>query len=883
MPQCRYPRPGQRLAPTLLRDALRVPLPARFCRSDRNSTWMLCDLDERAWEHFGPEACQELAAEVVATVGRVMRSASPLLCCRLPALPTQMRMTDLELNPRTVNSLRSAGLLDRPQDLPGMTIGQLLSLRGFWVKSLVDLLSAIEYASSHPESKGSANGNPSRRRSELHRYPQPGHRLAPQTLREFLDELIPEHLARGTQFEGQRLYNLDESVWEHFTPGAISDLAALVVARVAAGMHTPLLHGRRVPRPPKSVHLEDLRLENRTSHCLQQVGLGDRLDALAGWTIGDLMSIQAFGAKCLLDLLCALETTIAREGRLDHRLTTEARALAAMPEVGPIHFNDPRLGPLLRNLDHTADTLWQMMAKLLKRRTDPPDPAQLCLQLIQLRQTISDYLQRPLEDELTEIFVPENNPRDRNIMAAYLGWGGKPGQTLESLGQQCGLSRERVRQVCALALKRSQGIPVFAPVLDRALAFVSQRLPSPTDSLEATLRSSRITRSVLPLTSLNLAAAALGREQPLAIARVGSKDLAVRPEHAGLPLLVAQAATRMAQTFGVATVDQIRTSLVHEHPQAAGQDSLLLQTLQLLPDFAWLDKRCSWFRLNSLPQYGLRSMIDKVLSLAKQIDVSRLHSALGRCRRVRRRLPPPSVLLEFCRQTPGIVVDGTLVREAANLDWRQVLRGVELGMAEVLHEHGPVLDRTHFEELCARRGIKAFSFNASLMSSPIIIQAMRSVYALVGTRVDRQAIDSAIAVRREVAHPKVLDACWRSPDGTVCLAYRLSKAAISGGVITVPVDFKTDVVGRFNLLTNTGRKLGTMVAKNGCAWGLGPALRSQTAKPGDHLLLLVKPANREVRVRIGNEELLRKWGPPGSNTDKRLPLRDKGRRKRHAD
>ena len=143
-------------------------------------------------------------------------------------------------------------------------------------------------------------------------------------------------------------------------------------------------------------------------------------------------------------------------------------------------------------------------------------------------------------------------------------------------------------------------------------------------------------------------------------------------------------------------------------------------------------------------------------------------------------------------------------------------------MVRVLKEHGPVMERGAFEEHCIAGDMNRFSFNAIIMCSPVIQQYGRSVYGLLGAKVDRKTI-VALAARKAGATPaKVLRRFGRTDDGKVYLAYQLSKAAISGGVITVPAAMKEQVRGRYAIRTPNGDKAGTLVSKNGCAWGTGP-------------------------------------------------------------
>ncbi|MCP3987184.1 MAG: hypothetical protein GY723_22585, partial [bacterium] len=288
-----------------------------------------------------------------------------------------MVLADLDLEVRTLNCLVSAGIHERPQDLPSMTIEGVLGMRGFWVKSLVDLLTSLEHVIEHPEARKPVRTDAIVAIKHLraaHRYPRPSHRLAPQTLKELLLEPIPPRLARRAPFRGARLCDLDETAWEHLSPTAIGSLASMIVTRAATTSHHRAIMHRRLPRPPEGMRLEDLRLENRTHNCLAREGFDTHPERLGDMTVTDLMAIRAFGTKSLVDLLTSLETRVAREGKLDGKLTAEAKALAKLTDAQGCQFSDPRLGGLLRAMDTESNTIGEMVQRLGDRRLDPPDP-----------------------------------------------------------------------------------------------------------------------------------------------------------------------------------------------------------------------------------------------------------------------------------------------------------------------------------------------------------------------------------------------------------------------------------------------------------------------------------------------------------------------------
>jgi hypothetical protein len=111
--------------------------------------------------------------------------------------------------------------------------------------------------------------------------------------------------------EGLKLCDLDEHAWQRFSAEACIHLGQFVVETVRSAILTlPVNIQRRiVPLPPEGIVLEDLHIEQRTYNCLRKSLLQGQLASvtdLGQTTIGDLLNIEGFGAKCLVDLLTSL-------------------------------------------------------------------------------------------------------------------------------------------------------------------------------------------------------------------------------------------------------------------------------------------------------------------------------------------------------------------------------------------------------------------------------------------------------------------------------------------------------------------------------------------------------------------------------------------------
>jgi hypothetical protein len=491
-----------------------------------------------------------------------------------------------------------------------------------------------------------------------------------------------------------------------------------------------------------------------------------------------------------------------------------------------------------------------------------------------------------LEQELIDIFAATAPQRNREILIGYYGWDDGRQHTLTEIGARFGITRERVRQVCAKLTKRHKTPSALpAPAMDRALELIAERLPCSAAQIEAELAEQGLTAIDASLDRIAAGARLLGRPVQFKVVRIEDEKkggmystcrngttaddrLVIHPNQLAAVLAAVDLAKKEVYFHGLATVERIAQAISAERekgtgpscakhpwgehrpkvghgkldlsPSPAGEAGreLVRQTLMLMDGFCWLDEPTGWFRLSGVHKHGLPKAIDKALAVAGQVTASQLAVALARNRRLWKEPPPEKVLLAFCRQMPRVCVEGDRIISDPPRDWRKALTGVEAKLVEVLLAHGPVLERSAMEDLCVADGMNRFSFHAFISWSPVIAQYGHSLYGLLGTKVSRQQVERLLAERRAKRHNRrVLDRHGRTDDGRVWLSYRLSKAASTYAVITIPAALKKIVRGRFQLVAPDGRAIGTLATKDGRAWGLGAFLREQSARIGDHIIL----------------------------------------------
>ena len=459
-----------------------------------------------------------------------------------------------------------------------------------------------------------------------------------------------------------------------------------------------------------------------------------------------------------------------------------------------------------------------------------------------------------LEQELIGIFASASRPRNREIVIGYYGWADGRRHTLAEIGARYGVTRERTRQICAKLVRRPAPGRIPAPVMDRTLDFVQRRLPSSVEVVEAQLVQLGLTAVGLGLEHVDVAARLLGRAVPFCLVPVGAGRLAVRPDQAVVPAAVVEAARKDVYYRGLGHVRQIAETVSGRFPERVDH-AIVAETLQLVSGFAWLDRPSGWFRFSMASKHGLPRLIEKVLAVSGRIRLNDLQAALARRRRSGKTPIPEGVLREYCRHLPGIRLEGPWVLADPPRSWEQVLTGVEARLVKLLKQHGPIMERGALEELCMAEGMNRFSFDAFLANSPVIVQYGHSVYGLAGSEahsVDVQLL--AARHRAQRASGKVLEGHGRTPEGRLWLRYRLSKAASTYAVVTIPAALKTVICGKFALEAADGRPWGTLAAREGRAWGLGRFLRTAGAKVHGRMQLTFDLHQRKAVVSLESGE-----------------------------
>jgi hypothetical protein len=342
----------------------------------------------------------------------------------------------------------------------------------------------------------------------------------------------------------------------------------------------------------------------------------------------------------------------------------------------------------------------------------------------------SASIETPLEAELLDLL---GGGRDARIVARYLGFDGRGGRTLRSVGSEFGITHERVRQIKIAALERLRLRRRFTPALDRTLTFVVGQMPGLAEEIETKMQSERLSRGTFRLEGVINAANLLGRNLQFSVKKVDGERL-VHSANRRAVEWVMHVAQRAVEHVGLANISEVAAEARTADSGVTYSKSLIESILFGRKGFRWLDRSRGWFWFSEFRRNPILSRVRKMLSVANPVRASDLCAGIARDYRMRGFSAPREIILELCRQAQGLRVADNNVRVTSAIRPGDVLDEAEVKIASALSQNGGVMSRSKLEALCLDMGVNRSTFYHHLTYSPILSNCAAGVYGLIGSQ-----------------------------------------------------------------------------------------------------------------------------------------------------
>ena len=456
-----------------------------------------------------------------------------------------------------------------------------------------------------------------------------------------------------------------------------------------------------------------------------------------------------------------------------------------------------------------------------------------------------------LEQELASAVKAVANARDSEIVIKYLGWSGLGRRTLESVGSEYNVTRERIRQIVARTMRKLRKNELETPWLEKALGMIDILCPAKSTTLGEALQSATVSEHYFDLTGLESACEAFGKTFGLVKCHIGQAQFFVRQGSEDKIVQFFRIVRRLTSSGGCTNFDAVCDELrISEEERGnvrriAASDGL----------GEWLDEDKCWIFAPGLTRNRLSNLVMKVLGVCPNLNLSELRRAVAKSRRLTT-VPPVTVLARFLQREGLATVNGNRVEAAPG-----TASGIEPGSTEdmmisVLQNNGPALAYDRFRELCIAAGMNPITFGIYASVSPVVVRLARGTYSLVGADVPPGLVED---IGRETAAARKPAEWGWSARGTLWCAIRLTRTVIVSGAVAAPAFVGNYTEGDWEVRFASTVLEGAIKSRNHFIWGLKRPLTYAGAEPEDVCVLEFNVVGRIVDLTVGGEDLIDAW------------------------
>lgn len=555
-----------------------------------------------------------------------------------------------------------------------------------------------------------------------------------------------------------------------------------------------------------------------------------------GLSIRAVNALRAHGVHLVGDLVGLSEAKLLRLEGLGRKSVAEITA--ALAKVGL------RLG--MRIEDWPPDDLLECRARHAS-----------ALATIRAK-SFTDLLPKPaaaihtLEDEFEAIGELAGSERNRSIVLQYLGFRLSVLPTLEEVGKQHDLTRERVRQLVARVVRGLRIRVLRPPKMLEAARLLRQNVPMTSEGARLLLRQAGLSRGAVRAEAIVRTLSALTNRRPfLQGVQLGNTSVLADSRSAKWLGRVAVEARRRISRRGVARVPEMASWLASSWGQPVNE-GVVRTVIEAIPGVVWLDDSRDWFTVAGLPRNRLLNIMRKILTVAGTIEVRSLREGIQRQFHMRGFAPPTRILERLVDELPWCTRVGQSISKRSEGAARDALTSLtEQALVRVLRQHGPVMSGHELVTQAMREGAGDVAVNAALCYSPILQRVAFGVYALRGEKLDSGVVARAIEAASSQTR-RLIDFGW-SRNRTLWLAMRLSRSTVRTGIFGIPAGLRRQLKDAYVCGTKSEPTAESLRCNKSQAWGLRKLILQAGARPDDLILLEFDNRAETVEVSFGTD------------------------------
>ncbi len=411
--------------------------------------------------------------------------------------------------------------------------------------------------------------------------------------------------------------------------------------------------------------------------------------------------------------------------------------------------------------------------------------------------------------------------RARRIDIFMLRFSGAGGNTLATVGEQLGLTRERVRQICSQMIEKLAMLPCQMPALDRALAAAARIAPFSVQ--DANEQLARMLGDGVGIEAVIEFAEQIGRPIPLQVVTRHARSfdgggkltvLVEDEQHAQWMKPALAFVRRDCMAMGCTNFLRVAGHLAFDEGICVDRESLV-SVLKTLPGYRHLGADTGWFGVEDSERSNLADRVRKIMHAANgPVMLDSIMGGLSTDVRWISRtdnsglaLPPVSIVAMLLAGWPWLSIDHH--NRCKLLEERNAvghLSNLELGLVKAISDCGGVATKAELVKAGTMGlGLTDIAVAMAVGTSPVFDRLEYSLYAVRGKPLDLQAVERARKRRAQEIFERNGAARWQGASQeaepgapiTVFFARPASELPLQRHIVYLPAFFRDCIQGVF--------------------------------------------------------------------------------------
>jgi hypothetical protein len=616
-----------------------------------------------------------------------------------------------------------------------------------------------------------------------------------------------------------------------------------------------------------AIDFDAINLSVRTSNCLRRQGLHKNPELLKSMTFRDLLKIPGMGDRSVLDFSVMLEDWAAELTSTEKESVNMEKAIGLLietsnePWASLISQEDPRFTNLFPpGRGSLSDIIEDVVSN-----SDDVGISKLVNNISRIKQRISDIDSMPLEQCLLDLLnsFPKLSEERSKVLSYRFGFQGKAPETLASVGDRIGVTRERVRQIEKRIYERLPKSPIYMPQLEKAISILEDMAPLSVDDSMQQLINEGLTNINFHPKSIIAPGKFCRIDMSLKVQSIRKQALVTAKTEEKVARRLLTLAIRIAGASGATDIEEVLDQAQIEKLDFEQERAIRL--LKNSKEIVWLDD--NWFWVPSIPtaRNRLRNVTRRMLSVAAPIHIKKLRAGARRMARFRNssnnrniRIPPISIMRVLFESHPEFIIDEKgYVSSLEALDYQQELGEGERILVDIIRSTPTsLLDRHALRKESVKRGTNPNTFEMLLTYSPIIEHVDVNIWTLRGLVVDPTQVEAIrVANALKPTEKRVTSFGW-TEEGHISIKVRVPEIPPPSFVFLAPAGVNRFVCAKeYNIINpQEVQDRSIKVLEAGNVLGSGEILRRLGADEGDVANFIFDYVNKTVAVDIDSEE-----------------------------